>query len=135
MVGGGGRGMNYVSGVTPVAIAEADQSKATQPTVSVWVNASAGSGKTKVLTDRVLALLLADARPERILCLTFTKAAAAEMSNRIALHLATWGTLDDGALERQLQRLLGVEPLPEQLDRARQLFARVLDSGRGPQIL
>ncbi|MGZ5919856.1 MAG: UvrD-helicase domain-containing protein, partial [Hyphomicrobium sp.] len=127
--------MNHVPGVTPVGIAEADQAKATRPTVSVWVNASAGSGKTKVLTDRVLALLLADARPERILCLTFTKAAAAEMSNRIAQRLAKWVTLDDDALERQLERLLGVDPLPEQLERARQLFARVLDSGRGPQIL
>ena len=62
MVGGGGRRMNYVPGVTPVGIAQADQAKATQPTVSVWVNASAGSGKTKVLTDRVLALLLAFCR-------------------------------------------------------------------------
>src|ERR1051325_8262205 len=110
MVGGGGRGMNYVPGVTPVAIAENDQAKATQPTVSVWVNASAGSGKTKVLTDRVLALLLADAKPERILCLTFTKAAAAEMSNRIAERLANWVTLDDADLAPQVARLLGTEP-------------------------
>ena len=69
--------------MTPLPLdPDALQRRAADPTKSVWVGASAGSGKTKVLTDRVLNLLLAGTEPTRILCLTFTKAAAAEMSNR-----------------------------------------------------
>ena len=65
----------------------ARQRQAVDPSASVWVSASAGSGKTKVLTDRVLSLLLGGTAPERILCLTFTKAAAAEMAIRINRQL------------------------------------------------
>ena len=64
------------------------QHEASDPGVSVWVDASAGAGKTKILTDRVLRLLLTGIPPERILCLTFTKAAAAEMSGRITSRLS-----------------------------------------------
>src|SRR4051812_45506210 len=87
-----------MSAVTAVSIATRDQRAAIRPAVNVWVTASAGSGKTKVLTERVLALLLAGTAPQRILCLTFTKAAAAEMSNRIAARLARWVTMDEDAL-------------------------------------
>ncbi|MHB1204032.1 MAG: double-strand break repair helicase AddA [Rhodospirillaceae bacterium] len=119
----------------PIGIAESEQGKASHPASSVWVSASAGSGKTKVLTDRVLALLLAGAAPQRILCLTFTKAAAAEMSNRIAERLAQWVTKDDGPLIDDIARLLRVEPTPESVANARRLFARVLDAPGGLRIL
>ncbi|MGY9002890.1 MAG: UvrD-helicase domain-containing protein, partial [Rhodospirillales bacterium] len=66
------------------------QRRAADPSASVWVGASAGTGKTKVLTDRVLSLMLTGTLPQRILCLTFTKAAAAEMSTRIAQQLGLW---------------------------------------------
>ena len=68
---------------TVLDLATQNQTRAINPSASVWVSASAGTGKTKVLTDRVLALLLAGTEAHRILCLTFTKAAAAEMSNRL----------------------------------------------------
>ena len=76
-------------GMTP------DQRRASDPAASVWVGASAGTGKTKVLTDRVLRLLLGGTAPERILCLTFTRAAAAEMALRITRELARWTVADD----------------------------------------
>ena len=81
------------------------QRKASDPTASAWVAASAGSGKTKVLSDRVLNLLLTGAKPERILCLTFTRTAAAEMYNRIAARLANWATASDAALDKELTDL------------------------------
>ena len=74
-------------------MADEAQRRATTPGQSAWVEANAGTGKTKVLTDRVTRLLLDGVRPERILCLTFTKAAAAEMSIRINNTLARWATL------------------------------------------
>src|SRR5579864_3317404 len=70
--------------------ANSEQLRASDPTVSAFVGASAGSGKTKLLTDRLLRLMLAGARPERIQCLTFTKAAAAEMSVRLQKTLGKW---------------------------------------------
>ena len=68
----------------PLALATDSQRRATTPGHSAWVEANAGTGKTKVLTDRVTRLLLDRVKPERVLCLTFTKAAAAEMRNRLA---------------------------------------------------
>ncbi|KAA5607122.1 double-strand break repair helicase AddA [Roseospira marina] len=118
----------------PVALAARDQRRAADPTVSAWVAASAGSGKTKVLTDRVLNLLLAGAAPERILCLTFTKAAAAEMANRMAARLATWSVTDDASLARALEDLSGERPDPDRMALARRLFARVLDTPGGMRI-
>ena len=114
--------------------ATAKQRLAADPGASVWVAASAGTGKTKVLTDRVLALLLAGTAPGRILCLTFTKAAAAEMSNRIAARLAGWATADDGDLDDELAALLGAAPRAEVRVRARRLFAQVLDAPGGMRI-
>lgn len=98
---------------------------------SVWVEASAGTGKTTVLTRRVLSLLLTKTPPSRILCLTFTKAAAAEMANRINATLSQWATIEDGELSQQLVELLGEMPDDELRDYARQLFARVLDAPGG----
>ncbi len=110
------------------------QRQAADPGASVWVAASAGTGKTKVLTDRVLTLLLAGTAPHRILCLTFTKAAAAEMSNRINERLAKWATAPEAKLAGELTRLLGHTPDEAVTTGARRLFARVLDVPGGMHI-
>ena len=107
------------------------QRTASDPRELVWLSASAGTGKTQVLTARVLRLLLSGAAPESILCLTFTKAGAAEMAERIHRRLARWaGLKDDGKLVQDLTRL-GEDAGPERLARARQLFARVLEAPGG----
>ena len=110
------------------------QRRASDPGASAWVGASAGTGKTKVLTDRVLALMLADTPPERVLCLTFTKAAAAEMANRLSGRLAAWAASDDTRLDSELHALLGRAPDANLRRRARSLFARVLDAAGGMKI-
>jgi ATP-dependent helicase/nuclease subunit A len=110
------------------------QRRAYDRRASVWVAASAGTGKTKVLTDRVLALLLHGSEPSRLLCLTFTKAAAAEMSNRINQRLSQWAVAGDGVLAQEIQALTGAMPDRDQLDHARRLFARVLDAPGGMTI-
>ena len=110
------------------------QRGAADPATSAWVGASAGTGKTRVLTERVLRLLLAGVGPERILCLTFTKAAAAEMTERLASTLANWASLDMTRVEDSLRGLLGAAADEETLIRARQLFARVLDAPGGMKI-
>ncbi|HVJ52410.1 MAG TPA: double-strand break repair helicase AddA [Aliidongia sp.] len=102
---------------------------------SVWVAASAGTGKTKVLTDRVLNLLLGGTPPGRILCLTFTKAAAAEMANRLNNKLSHWATANDTELRGDILGITGEAPDPPLYERARQLFARVLDTPGGMRIL
>lgn len=118
----------------PAALAAREQRRAADPAVSAWVAASAGSGKTKVLTDRVLNLLLEGTAPERILCLTFTKAAAAEMANRVARRLADWAIVDDATLAGALEDLSGQRPDAARMARARRLFARVLDTPGGMRI-
>ncbi len=120
-----------MDGATEAGIA---QRRALHPGTSVWVAASAGTGKTKVLTDRLLALMLDGTDPARILCLTFTRAAAAEMANRINQRLAAWTTLPGGRLAEELVALTGHYPPDEQIARARQLFARVLDIPGGAKI-
>jgi ATP-dependent helicase/nuclease subunit A len=112
-----------------------EQAQASRPDSSdVWLSASAGTGKTQVLTARVLRLLLHDARPESILCLTFTKAGAAEMANRINEILAAWVRLPSALLAKDLMNL-GEDHGPEAVDFARTLFARVLDArGSGLRI-
>ncbi len=102
---------------------------------SVWVAASAGTGKTKVLTDRVLHLLLGGSPPARILCLTFTKAAAAEMANRLNAVLSEWATIPDTKLSDAIEGITGRRPDLALAERARQLFARVLDTPGGMRIL
>ncbi len=107
--------------------AEIAQRRAAAPESSVWVSASAGTGKTKVLTDRVLALLLDGAAPHRILCLTFTRAAAAEMSNRINWNLGHWAACSETDLAEQIEKITGAPPDAKVCARARALFAEVLD--------
>ena len=114
--------------------ADRAQRQALDPSASVWVSASAGTGKTKVLTDRLLTLMLAGTEPSRILCLTFTRAAAAEMSNRVNQRLASWTTMDSGRLAQELVNLTGRHPREEEIAHARQLFARVLDTPGGAKI-
>ena len=98
------------------------------------MGASAGSGKTKVLTDRVLRLLLQEGQAaNRILCLTFTKAAAAEMQTRLARRLGAWATASDAQLDAQLQSL-GCAPGETLRRRARALFAEVLELPGGMRI-
>ena len=114
--------------MTRAGEAAAIQRQALGPEASVWVSASAGTGKTKVLTDRLLALMLDGTDPARILCLTFTRAAAAEMANRVNARLAAWATLPPGQLDEELVALIGRMPDEYETTLARQLFARVLDS-------
>ena len=110
------------------------QIAASDPGASVWVAASAGTGKTHVLTDRVLRLLLSGSEPNQILCLTFTRAAAAEMANRLHRDLANWVILDDSGLQQALLGLTGCAATEEEMESARRLFARVLDSPGGLKI-
>ncbi|MFC0387330.1 double-strand break repair helicase AddA [Muricoccus vinaceus] len=111
------------------------QQTASDPRISAWVGASAGSGKTKVLTDRVLRLLLReDTQPGRILCLTFTKAAAAEMATRLALRLGRWSMMAEPELRAALEELTGQAPLRSEIETARRLFCRVLEQPGGMRI-
>jgi ATP-dependent helicase/nuclease subunit A len=119
--------------LAPREQANLDQLTASDPTVSAFVAASAGSGKTKLLTDRLLRLMLQGARPDRILCLTFTKAAAAEMALRLQRTLGEWVTMPDEALADAL-RQRNVDPTDTILREARSLFARVLDLPGGMRI-
>ncbi|HEX7743417.1 MAG TPA: UvrD-helicase domain-containing protein, partial [Sphingobium sp.] len=107
-----------------------DQARASQPDAHVWLSASAGTGKTHVLTARVFRLLLQGVRPENILCLTFTKAGAAEMADRIHDRLAAWVQMDEPDLFQDLEAL-GEDSGPEARARARRLFAEVLESTGG----
>ncbi|MCP4330415.1 MAG: double-strand break repair helicase AddA [Alphaproteobacteria bacterium] len=118
----------------PIFRANADQRRASRPDASVWVTASAGTGKTKVLTDRVLRLLLAGTAPSRILCLTFTKAAAAEMALRINRQLAEWAVIDESELAATLTDLTGLTPDFGMMATARRLFADGIDAPQGLQI-
>src|ERR1700709_2873979 len=113
--------------------ANREQLAASDPTVSAFVAASAGSGKTRLLTDRLLRLMLAGAAPERIQCLTFTKAAAAEMALRLQRTLGQWVTLPKDKLAKELQRLQ-VDATDTACQDARALFARVLDLPGGMRI-
>jgi ATP-dependent helicase/nuclease subunit A len=110
------------------------QRSAADPTLSTWLAANAGSGKTSVLTDRVARLLLRGADPARILCLTYTRAAAAEMQNRLFRRLGEWTMLEDVALAARLAALDEPVTDPEGLARARRLFARALDTPGGLKI-
>ncbi|MEO5338868.1 MAG: UvrD-helicase domain-containing protein, partial [Magnetospirillum sp. WYHS-4] len=111
----------------------ATQLLAADPFQSVWVSANAGTGKTQVLVDRIARLLLAGTAPHRILCLTFTKAAAAEMADRLARRLGAWALADDARLAADLGELLGPGAEAD-LARARRLFAQCLDVPGGLKI-
>ncbi|ASC05718.1 double-strand break repair helicase AddA [Acetobacter pasteurianus] len=126
-----------------ISQANAQQALASDPSASVFVSASAGSGKTKLLIDRLLRLMLPrlaedgsilpGSSPARILCLTFTKAAAAEMSIRLQKRLGRWVTLSDEELDKELAGLY-VPCTEETRRRARALFAEVLDLPGGMRI-
>jgi ATP-dependent helicase/nuclease subunit A len=119
----------------PLGLATDAQRRATTPGHSAWVEANAGTGKTKVLTDRVTRLLLDGVKPERILCLTFTKAAAAEMRNRLASQLGRWALAPQAKLDEEVEQLIDRTPDPAERIAARRLFARVLDAPGGINIL
>ncbi len=110
------------------------QADAADPLSSAWVSANAGTGKTHVLTNRVLRLLLAGTRPERILCLTYTKAAAAEMSKRVFDKLAAWVTETDAKLSKLLIELTGTEPDAKAIAHARTLFTSAIESPGGLKV-
>ena len=110
------------------------QRQAAHPDTSTWVEANAGSGKTRVLTDRVLRLMLSGVRPDQILCLTYTKAAAAEMRQRLSDRLAEWTLADDLKLTRDLTALLGARPERLIAERARTLFVTALETPGGLKI-
>ncbi len=111
------------------------QVDAADPRTSTWLSANAGSGKTRVLTDRVARLLLEDVSPQNILCLTYTKAAAAEMQNRLFQRLGAWAMMADADLRGELQEL-GVDKHIDdaQLASARTLFARAIETPGGLKI-
>ncbi len=111
------------------------QVQASTPTATTWLSANAGSGKTRVLTDRVARLLLAGVQPQHILCLTYTKAAATEMQNRLFRRLGEWAMKPDADLHAALAEL-GDEGRhdPGALAKARQLFARAIETPGGLRI-
>ncbi|KJZ19431.1 double-strand break repair helicase AddA [Loktanella sp. S4079] len=111
------------------------QVDAADPRTSTWLSANAGSGKTRVLTDRVARLLLEKVSPQNILCLTYTKAAAAEMQNRLFKRLGNWAMMADDALRADLTTL-GVDRAidDQQLREARTLFARAIETPGGLKI-
>jgi len=110
------------------------QRRASDPRSSAWVRANAGSGKTHVLTERVMRLLLAGVKPEEILCLTYTKAAAAEMRRRVSGRLAEWALLTDAELTAALLAMEDRSPNATTLARARTLFAHALETPGGLKI-
>ncbi len=114
--------------LTPPQIAASD------PGASVWVTASAGTGKTHVLTARLLRLMLAGVPPENLLCLTFTRAAAAEMANRLRETLGRWTQAGDRALDADIHATCGIRADEAIRTRARRLFAQVLDLEDGMHI-
>ena len=112
----------------------ARQIQASDPAVSAWVSANAGSGKTFVLAQRVIRLLLEGTDPAKILCLTYTKAASANMANRVFERLARWTTLDDEKLDTEI-RLTGVRQVDaKRRARARKLFAEALETPGGLKV-
>ncbi|WP_158541581.1 double-strand break repair helicase AddA [Pelagibacterium lacus] len=113
---------------------QATQALVIDPRAHAWVSANAGSGKTYVLSRRVLRLLLDNVAPEAILCLTYTKAAAAEMRHRVTTILAGWARHDAARLDTDLAALLGRAPSEAERDRARSLFALALDTPGGLKI-
>jgi ATP-dependent helicase/nuclease subunit A len=112
----------------------AAQLRAADPESSVFVSANAGSGKTHVLTQRVINLLLHGVDPSRILCITYTKAAAANMANRVFDTLAKWIALDDATFAEHLKQSTGKAPTAAQLVLARRLFATALETPGGLKV-
>ncbi|HCQ71065.1 MAG: double-strand break repair helicase AddA [Alphaproteobacteria bacterium] len=138
-------------GISPQGVRDLDpnvkQRRAADPSYNIWVNASAGTGKTKVLTDRVLRLLLpshdgqSGCNPLKILCLTFTKAGAGEMILRVQETLSEWVVLPlsapegEKSLSKELDQLFGKPPTEEQISVARGLFNKVINLPGGLKIM
>ena len=121
------------SDVVPLQV-RALQRAVADPAVSAWVAANAGSGKTHVLAQRVINLLLQGVAPEKILCITFTKAAAANMAKRVFDTLAAWTMLDDAALEEAISSCCDLAPNAGRRALARRLFARALETPGGLKV-
>src|SRR3954462_10150027 len=136
MVGGrrtGDRGMVKAPRTIPPAVRDA-QARASDPASSSFVSANAGSGKTHVLVQRVIRLLLAGVPPEMILCITFTKAAAANMAERVFTTLGHWVTLDDDGLDSAIRDAGIANPDRRLRTAARKLFAAALETPGGLKV-
>jgi ATP-dependent helicase/nuclease subunit A len=120
--------------VATLAATTRAQGQAADPAASAWVSANAGTGKTHVLTRRVMRLLLAGTTPDRILCLTYTKAAAAEMSTRVFRELGFWATYDNAKLTEKLVEVLGRKPTTDEIALARTLFAAAIETPGGLKV-
>src|SRR6516162_5463318 len=129
----GDRGMVKAPRPIPDAV-RATQARASDPTASAFVSANAGSGKTHVLVQRVIRLLLAGVPPEKILCITFTKAAAANMAERVFTTLGHWVTLDDAVLNDAIRDTGIAHPNARLRRTARELFARALETPGGLKV-
>lgn len=110
------------------------QAQASDPKQSAWVSANAGSGKTTVLVWRVIRLLLDGVPPGRILCLTYTKAAAAHMANKVLEKLSAWVRLNDDALDAAIAEIEPGKPSPQRRAQARRLFAAALETPGGLKV-
>ncbi|MDO8290566.1 MAG: double-strand break repair helicase AddA [Parvibaculum sp.] len=126
--------MSGVSETKKPEAGDAQQLRASEPEHSVWVSANAGAGKTHALTTRVTRLLLNGTAPERILCLTYTKAAAAEMSSRLFARLGAWAMESDEKLQMDIAAIEGPLPDANKLKLARRLFARAIETPGGLKI-
>src|ERR1043166_7055996 len=126
-------GMVKAPRAIPPAIREA-QARASDPKASAFVSANAGSGKTHVLVQRVIRLLLAGVPPEKILCITFTKAAAANMAERVFTTLGHWVTLDDDKLDEAIRDAGIAHPSAKLRKSARELFASALETPGGLKV-
>src|SRR5450755_3332753 len=129
----GGRGMVKAPRVIPPNVRDT-QARASDPAASSFVSANAGSGKTHVLVQRVIRLLLSDVPPEKILCITFTKAAAANMAERVFSTLGHWVTLDDAALDAAIRESGIPHPNARLRKSARKLFACALETPGGLKV-
>ena len=129
----GASGMVKAPRPIPDAV-RATQARASNPASSSFVSANAGSGKTHVLVQRVIRLLLDGVPPEKILCITFTKAAAANMAERVFTTLGHWVTLDDAALDDAIRGVGIPHPNASLRRAARELFARALETPGGLKV-
>src|SRR4029078_9470622 len=127
------RGMVKAARIIPPNVRDT-QARASDPAASSFVSANAGSGKTHVLVQRVIRLLLDDVPPEKILCITFTKAAAANMAERVFTTLGHWVTLGDDALDDAIRGVGIPHPRASLRRKARELFARALETPGGLKV-
>src|SRR4029078_4432413 len=127
------RGMVKAARIIPPNVRDT-QARASDPAASSFVSANAGSGKTHVLVQRVIRLLLDDVAPEKILCITFTKAAAANMAERVFTTLGHWVTLDDAALDAAIAEAGVPNPGAKLRKIARELFAQALETPGGLKV-